>query len=171
MRERLDKRTVVVATLVAALSVGAAACGPPAERASQHRDGARDSLHSSDPETARSLLHIARAFNEDYQRNRDAAVYGRWDAASRAIISQATFVRRHNECPNSPHVKVDTWGVDRGPGGSWLVHYSIDGQQSTDVWYYRHGRFVFDLPKSNPSAVRLYEASPSQYLKDVGCRP
>jgi hypothetical protein len=126
-------------------------------------------METRDPETASALLRIARIFNDDYQENKDVAVYDRWDAASQRIISRATFLRRHHDCPLSSHVAVDTWGVSRGPGHWWLVHYSIDGQQFTDWWHYVDGRFVFDLFRSNPSAVSLYRSSPARYAKATGC--
>ena len=122
-----------------------------------------------DPETASALLRIARAFNLDYAHNRDAAVYARWDAASRAVISRKEYLLRHRQCPNPPESHVDTYRVTRGPHHEWLVHYSVGGIQFVDYWYYVHGRFVFDLPKSNPSAVTLYRSSPAAYAKAVGC--
>ncbi|MGH9086806.1 MAG: hypothetical protein ACRDYZ_01615 [Acidimicrobiales bacterium] len=122
-----------------------------------------------DPETAAALLRIGRAFNEDYAHNRDAAVYARWDAASRAIISRRDYVQRHKDCPSATGAPVHTWGVAHSAGVAWLVHYSIGGIQFTDYWYYQRGRFVFDLPKSNPSSVELYRLSPARYAKAVGC--
>jgi hypothetical protein len=160
---------VAAVVCVAASGLLGDACGQAGGQASLAANRTGSAHRAHDPESASALLRIARAFNNDYQQNKDAAVYARWDAASQAIISRATYVRRHRECPNTPHVPVDTWGVARGRGGAWLVHYSIDGQQFTDWWYYVHGRFVFDLSKSNPSAVTLYTASASQYAKDVGC--
>lgn len=162
-------RPLLAAALAAACSLGTAACKGTAGSASKRPDATSAPSRTRDPETARALLRIARAFNDDYQQNRDAAVYARWDAASRAVISRATYLRRHRACPNTPHVKVDTWGAVRGPDGAWLVHYSIQGQQFTDWWFYVHGRFVFDLPRSNPSAVALYRATPAQYAKELGC--
>lgn len=165
-------RRLVVAALGAATGLVLAACGQTSGRASGTEAGTSASVisHARDPETEKALLRIARTLNNDYQQNKDAAVYTRWDAASRAIISQATYVQRHRDCPNTPHVRVDTYGVTHGPDGAWLVHYSIGGQQFTDWWYYVNGRFVFDLPKSNPSAVALYELPPVQYAKELGCR-
>ena len=165
----LAARRVAAAVCVVAGGLVGAACGQAGGQASQTASGTGAVSRARDPESAKALLRIARAFNNDYQQNKDAAVYARWDAASQAVISRATYLRRHRDCPNTPHVPVDTWGADRGPGGAWLVHYSIDGQQFTDWWYYVHGRFVFDLLKSNPSAVPLYEAPAAQYAKDVGC--
>jgi hypothetical protein len=166
-------REVVATGLVVACGLAVAACGHSPGKASHVTSDTSSSASAiserHDPRTAQALLRIARAFNDDYQQNKDAAVYARWDGTSRAIISRATYLRRHRDCPNDPHVKVNTWGVTRGADGAWLVHYSIDGQEFTDWWYYVHGRFVFDLPKSNPSAVALYKASPAQYAKETGC--
>lgn len=173
MRRAPTSRSVAAAaaaaTLLAACALALAACGGQAGGQAPLAGAAHGGGTAHDPETAGALLRIARTLNDDYQQNRDAAVYARWDAASRAVISRAAYIQRHRECPNTPHVKVDTWGVSRGPGGAWLVHYSIGGQQFTDWWYYVHGRFVFDLPRSNPSAVALYEAPPAKFLQDSGC--
>lgn len=164
---RLRRAAAAWALAVAALAAAAlvlAACGAPTGgAAAAHRRPLRD------PETRPALLRIARRFNDDYATNRDAAVYDRWDAASRAVISRAAFLRRHRDCPDPPEGRVDTWGVTRGPGGAWLVHYSIGGIQFVDYWYYAHGSFVFDLPRSNPGAVALYRSTPAQYAKAVGC--
>lgn len=48
--------------------------------------------------------------------------------------------------------------------------FSYDGQQWTDRWHDAHGRFVFDLNESNPSAVALEKASPARYVEEAGCR-
>lgn len=156
-----------------ALAVAAAGCGgsAPGSGAAARSSGATttSTWPAHDPETAAALLEIARTFNNDYAHNRDAAVYDRWDAASRAVISRQAYLRRHRECPNPPSSPVHTQSVERGPGGAWLVHYTIGGVHFTDYWYYVHGRFVFDLPRSNPSAVTLYRSSPAQYAKAVGC--
>ncbi len=161
--------TVVGLTLAAA--AGLASC-TGSRVSGSHRaspQGADVLAARRDPKSAHRLLLVARAFNDAFQVNRDAAVYGRWDAASRAIISGPAYVRRHRECPNDPRTPVDTWGVSRGPGGAWLVHYALGGQQLTDWWYYVDGRFVFDLARSNPAAVALYRASPARYLQLAGC--
>lgn len=160
---------MALVSLAAACAVAMTGCRQAEERASRNGTGTGTISHARDPETGRALLRIARTLNDDYQQNKDAAVYARWDGASRAIISKATYVQRHRACPNTPHVRVDTYGVTHGPGGAWLVRYSIGGQQFTDWWYYVKGRFVFDLPRSNPSAVALYRLSPAQYAKDLGC--
>lgn len=145
------------------MAVGLAGCGPVVPSAAPaHR-------RSRDPETATALLRIATRFNIDYATARYAAVYGRFDAASRAVISRRDYLRRHRECPSPKEGKVATTSVTRGPGRAWLVHYSIGGARLTDTWYYAGGRFAFDLPRSNPSAVALYRSSPSAYARAVGC--
>ena len=175
MRHAPTSRRFVAAALLAACTLAGAACGPAGGQASpagavHGATGGTSALrHPRDPRTSSALLRIARTFNNDFQENKDAAVYARWDAASRAVISRAAYIRRHLECPSTPHVKVDTWGVSLGPGGAWLVHYSIGGQQFTDWWYYVRGRFVFDLPRSNPSAVALYEAPPARQATHAVC--
>jgi hypothetical protein len=58
-------------------------------------------------------------------------------------------------------VRMEPW--------AWLVYYEIGGQQLTDYWFYAHRRWVFDLVLSNPSVVKLYRMSPSQYATAVGC--
>jgi len=123
----------------------------------------------TDHRSAFTLLQIARRFNDDFQRNVDAPVYDRWDAASRAIISRRDYLARHRRCPNDPRVPVTTYEVTRSPTGAWLVHYSIDGQRLTDWWFYVRGRFVFDLALSNPSAVALYRLTPAAYATSTGC--
>ncbi len=164
-------RRVLAGGLLVIGSLALASCGrvpgPSAHPPSKRSD--RVLLERRDPRNAHRLLLIARAFNDAFQQNRDAPVYGRWDAASRAVISESAYVQRHRECPNDPHTRVDTWGVSHGPGGAWLVHYALGGQELTDWWYYVGGRFVFDLAKSNPSAVALYRASPTRYLELSGC--
>ena len=162
-------RRALVAGILVAGGLAMAACGDAMGQASESRTGSSAMPHRRDPETGAALLRIARTLNNDFQENRDAAVYARWDAASRAIISKATYVQRHRECPSTPHLRVDTFGVTHSPDGAWLVHYSIGGHKFTDWWYYVRGRFVFDLPKSNPAAVALYELPPAQYVKELGC--
>jgi len=121
-----------------------------------------------DPRTAAALLRIATAFNHDYDGGDYAPVYARWDGRSRAIISQAGYIRRHRDCP-SPHQASVTESAGPGPHGAWLVHYEIGGQQLTDYWYYAGHRWVFDLVLSNPGAVALYRMSPQRYARAVGC--
>lgn len=156
-------------TGAAVLAVLATACGGGTAAAGAHRPSTGPHRVSSrDPETSAALLRIARTFNDDYARNHDGPVYARWDAASKAVISRAEYLARHRDCPIAEG-HVHTWHVTREAGGVWLVRYSIGGVQFTDTWYYVHGRFEFDLLKSNPSAVKLYRLSTAQYTKAVGC--
>lgn len=121
-----------------------------------------------DPFTPQALVRIARRFNEDYAANDPGAVYDRWDARSRAIISRSDYIRRHRECPTAPG-PAEIGNVVRA-GRWWLVHYSISGTDLTDYWSYDHGRWTFDLPRSNPEAVRLYRQPAARYFAAVGCR-
>jgi hypothetical protein len=122
-----------------------------------------------DPRTQAGLLRIATAFNHDYDSGGYGPVYARWDARSRAIISQASYVRRHRECPGPPQPASVTESAGPGLRGAWLVHYEIGGQQLTDYWFYVRRRWVFDLVLSNPQSVRLYRMPTSQYLSYLGC--
>ncbi len=115
-----------------------------------------------------TLLRVARQFNADYAANKDGLVYGRWDPASRRIISRAEYVRRHRECPTAPGPAVVERAIRRR-GGYWAVTYEISGTQLVDYWRYTHGRWWFDLPRSNPSAVALYRMPFSKYAAAVGC--
>ena len=155
--------------LVASLALAACTHAQVSSSHRSHGHGFDVLTARRDPRSAHRLLVIARAFSDAFQQNRGAWVYGRWDAGSRSIITEAAYVRRHQECPNDPKTPVDTWAVSRGPGGAWLVHYSVGGQQLIDWWYYVDGRFVFDLARSNPSAVALYRAPPARYLQLAGC--
>jgi hypothetical protein len=97
----------------------------------------------SDPYTAAALLQIAMAFNHDYDTGDYGPVYGRWDARSQAIITQADYVQRHRECPSGSRILSQTEDVSPGgPHGTWLVHYEIGGQQLTDYWFYVGHRFT-----------------------------
>lgn len=120
-----------------------------------------------DPHTKRALLQVARQFNDDYGSNKSAAVYDRWDARSRRIIGRAEYVRRHRECPTAPGPATVQGAVRAGPW--WLVRYSISGSELTDYWSYEHDRWLFDLVRSNPQAVRLYRLSTRKYFAAVGC--
>ena len=54
-------------------------------------------------------------------------------------------------------------------GGAWIVDYETGGVQLHDYWFYEHGRWVFDLPLSNPDSVKLYKLTPQQYVAELGC--
>jgi hypothetical protein len=123
-----------------------------------------------DPHTVTALLKIAAVFNDDYDRGVYGPVYDRWDARSKVLISRAEYIRRHTECPTSPsatHVE----SASPGPHGAWLVSYVVTGAEArlTDYWFYVDGRWVFDLPLSNPSSVTLYRLPGPQYLAALGC--
>ena len=123
-----------------------------------------------DPPSASALLKIATAFNHDYDTGDYGPVYARWDARSQAIITRADYIARHKDCLTVSPVLSQTESVSpSGPHGAWLVHYEIVGQQLTDYLFYIHRRWVFDLVLSNPGAVSLYQMSPQQYVKTLGC--
>lgn len=123
---------------------------------------------TSEPRSAGALRSIATAFNDHYTANQVGAVYDRFDAASRAVISRAAYVARHRECPDPPGAATVT-SVAPGSGGYWLVHYEISGVTMTDYWHYVSGRWLFSLVKSNPSAVALYRLPYGAYARAVGC--
>jgi hypothetical protein len=54
------------------------------------------------------------------------------------------------------------------PDGVWLVRYVADRVQLTDHWFYDSGRWVFDLPLSNPGSVSLYKLPGKQYIAQLG---
>ncbi len=151
----------ICAALVASCLTGCGGSGPGrSARATQTR---------RDPQTAGALLVIATRFNANYSANRDGAVYDRWDARSRRIITRARYIRLHRECPTAPG-PATVQGVERA-GRWWLVHYSISGVELTDYWRYTHGRWEFDLIRSNPDAAQLYRLPAARYLAAVGCQP
>ena len=121
-----------------------------------------------DAETPGALRVVAIRFNDNYAHNRVGLVYDRWDAASRAIIARAEYVRRHRECPDAPGPAI-VESVTRGPQGFWRVRYAIDSTQLVDYWHYVDGAWRFNLVRSNPDAVRLYKMPFSQYARQVGC--
>jgi hypothetical protein len=155
------------ALALAGAAVLAAGCSGAAP-AGRHASASATPL-PPDPRTAAALLRIATAFNRDYDTGDYAPVYARWDARSQAIISGAQYIRRHRVCPAPPHQASVTESAVPGPGGAWLVHYEIGGQQLTDYWFYVHRRWVFDLVLSNPEAVRLYRMPARRYAEAVGC--
>ena len=123
-----------------------------------------------DPRTTAALVRIAQAFNNDYDDNNDGPVWDRWDARSKALISRATYNRRHAECATAPQGPAHVESATPGPHGAWLVRYEISGQQLTDYWYYIHRRWEFDLLLSNPDAARLYPLPFAKYAAQVGCQ-
>ena len=86
----------------------------------------------ADPQTAAALLKIATAFNDEYGSGDYVLVYARWDARSQAVISQADYIRRHQDCPGSTQPPARTETAIPGSHGAWLVRYEIGSQQLTD---------------------------------------
>ncbi len=115
-----------------------------------------------------TLIEIAVQFNRDYESNNVAAVYDQWDASSRAIISRASYIRRHIECPTPPG-PATVEGASPVGQGYWVVRYAISGVQFKDYWHYDGGRWRFSLLRSNPAAVRLYKLPFAAYAAAVGC--
>jgi hypothetical protein len=153
---------------VAAVAVVFLAAGCSASITAHRAAVSRVSL-PPDPRTGAALLKIASVFNREYDSGDYGPVYHRWDARSPAVISGAEYIRRHKDCPGTPHAASVTEGVRPGPHGAWLVSYEIGGQQLTDYWFYVHRRWVFDLVLSNPDAVKLYRMSAARYAAAVGC--
>ena len=149
-------------TAIAAVAVAVLAAGCTAR-------AGRPAASPPDPHTAAALLKVATAFNQDYDGGKYAPVYARWDARSQAIISEADYIRRHEDCPGARNAPSRTESASPGPHGAWLVHYEISGQQLTDYWFYVDHRWVFDLVLSNPDAAKLYRMPPQQYAAAIGC--
>jgi hypothetical protein len=161
---------LVTHRLIAAAATAAALLAAGCSAAASHGAGA-DSRPALPPDqrSAAALLTIAAAFNDNYDDGRYGPAYDRWDARSQAIIGRADYVRRHEECPSGPVTARTEDAAPGGPGGAWIVHYEIGGQQLTDYWFYAHGRWAFDLILSNPGSVSLYRMTAQQYVKALGC--
>ena len=129
---------------------------------------ARPSVSVRDLHTRAALLKIATVFNNDYDGGVYGPVWDRWDARSQAIITRADYIRRHAECPDSPQ-SATVEDASPGPNGAWIVGYETGGVQLRDYWFYQNGRWVFDLPLSNPDSVPLYKLTPQQYVAEMGC--
>lgn len=160
-------RRDVVRGLAVVIAMGVSAAGCTATGAGTS-SSASSPVGRSDPKTRQALLQIAVRFNDDYAANRDGLVYDRWDARSRMVIGRAAYVRRHRECPTAPGPAV-VESASVSTHGYWRVDYSISGIQLEDYWHYVGGRWLFDLPRSNPDAVRLYRLPFAKYAKAVGC--
>jgi hypothetical protein len=115
-----------------------------------------------------TLLKVAAVFNREYDNGDYGPVYDRWDSRSQAVITRAGYIQRRTECRAQNSASV-VENARPGPHGAWLVDYEIAGNQLVDYWFYVHGRWVFDLVLSNPSAVQLYRLSPQQYAVTAGC--
>lgn len=148
---------------LAALLILAAGCARPARH-----PAVVPPASAPDPHTMTALLKIATLSNNDYDTGVYGPVWDRWDARSQAIIPRADYVQRHTDCPDSPQ-SVTVEDASAGPGGAWIVDYESGGVQLRDYWFYVRGRWVFDLPLSNPDAVRLYKLTPQQYVAELGC--
>jgi hypothetical protein len=167
---RITRNAVPVARIrgvVAGIAVSLAVSCSAAPAAAHQGSGLVRAL-PRDPHTATALLKIATVFNDDYDSGVYGPVYDRWDARSKAIISRAEYIRRHSQCP-SARVTAKVESARPGPDGAWLVSYAIGGAQLTDYWFYVDGRWLFDLPLSNPSAVSLYKLSGQAYVAALGC--
>jgi hypothetical protein len=158
---------VISAIAVVAAALLAAGCAVATSHATGHAAASPAPL-PPDQRTVSALLKVATVFNNDYDNGDYGPVYDRWDARSQAVISRADYIRRHEECPAGPQT-AQVEDAAAGPGGAWLVHYEIGGQQLTDYWFYVHRRWVFDLPLSNPGSVSLYRMTAQQYVKALGC--
>lgn len=121
-----------------------------------------------EPPTRSFLLRVAKTFNANYAANRDALVYERWDARSRGVISESSYVQRHALCPRAPGAAT-VESANPVAGNYWTVHYEISGTQLIDYWHYVAGHWRFDLFRSNPSAVRLYRLPLAAYVAQLGC--
>ncbi|MHB1087411.1 MAG: hypothetical protein ACYC19_01465 [Acidimicrobiales bacterium] len=161
----MASRRVIGAAVVLAAGVGYVTIGRPVTSTSITRSTSRT---APEPMTRTALLAIAVRFNRDYQTNDVAAVYDRWDNASRAVISRSNYIRRHIECPSAPGPAI-VESANQMSNGYWRVRYEISGTQLTDDWHYVSGRWRFDLLRSNPDAVKLYRLPFAAYASAVGC--
>ncbi|MHB1209718.1 MAG: hypothetical protein ACYC1I_08445 [Acidimicrobiales bacterium] len=161
----MPSRRVISAGVVLAVGVGYVTIGHPISSTSIPRSASKA---AREPMTRATLLSIAVRFNRDYQTNDVAAVYDRWDNASRAVISRSDYIRRHIECPSAPGPAV-VESASPISNGYWRVRYEISGIQLTDYWHYVSGRWCFDLLRSNPDAVRLYKLPFTAYASAIGC--
>ena len=123
---------------------------------------------SGEPDAAARLTLVATQFNHDYQVGNTGAVWDRYDARSRAVISRARDVRWHQECPTSPGVATTT-DVVHQRGGWWRVDHTIDGVMLHDYWHQEEGHWRFSLLRSNPTLVALYSSSFQNFARAVGC--
>lgn len=154
-------------TLLALATLALAGCAHPARRAAPPPPAPVPT--ATDPATPAALLRVAQAFNDAYDNGGFGAVYDRWDARSRALISRAEYIRRHQVCAPATHSTAVVTGASRGKGGAWLVRYEISGVRLTDIWFYVRHRWVFDIVRSNPGAARLYRLPFARYATATGC--
>ncbi|MGI8447690.1 MAG: hypothetical protein ACR2MP_11035 [Streptosporangiaceae bacterium] len=162
-------RRAVAAAAVGLVAAGlVTACSPGSGHGQGHAVASAAPL-PPDPRTAAALLKIATVFNNEYDRGDYGPVYDRWDTRSRAVITRAQYIKRHQDCPSAPQATALVESAIPGPHGAWLVDYEIGGQRLTDYWFYVDHRWVFDLVLSNPDSVKLYRMTPQQYAAATGC--
>jgi len=128
----------------------------------------RSSGNEGEPATASQLRHVATQFNLDYQGNDDGLVWERFDAASKAVITQARYVRWHQDCRTAPG-PATILDVSQTSSNWWVVTYQISGVTLHDYWHQQDDRWRFSLVRSNPSAVSLYSSTYSAYAQEMGC--
>ena len=157
-KTRRGRRLVIVASTVVVIALTTVLLS--------YRGSSRE---SRDPYTRTALLAIATRFNNNYERNRVGLVYDRWDATSQAVISRVGYIRRHRQCPTTPGAAT-VEDASRATQGYWAVDYSISGLQFVDYWHYQHGRWHFNLARSNPGAIALYRLPFRAYARAVGCQ-
>ena len=126
---------------------------------------------SADPHSRAALLRIAQQFNDHYDNGAFGAVWDRWDRRSQALITRAEYIRRHQICAPATRAAAKVEGAVPAGNGAWHVQYEIDHVQLVDTWYYRRGRWVFDIITSNPQAAKQYAMPFAKYAKAVGCSP
>jgi hypothetical protein len=165
--ENLMTRRFILVT-VAAAALLAAGCSAGTGQAPARAAASQVPL-PADPRTASALLKIAAAFNNNYDNGHYGPAYDRWDARSQAVITRGDYINRHQLCPSGRVTAVTEDAAPGGPGGAWIVHYQIGGQQLTDYWFYAHRRWGFDLILSNPDSASLYRMTAQQYVKALGC--
>lgn len=126
--------------------------------------------NASESKDAKTLLAIAKVFNDNYGRNNDGPVYDRFDARSQALITRADYIHRHATCATAPQTPVHVEHAVAVAGGAWSVQYEVDGLQFVDYWFYVNGQWRFDLVRSNPASVKLYRLSYATYVSQLGCK-
>ena len=101
----------------------------------------------ADPRTGASLLKIATAFNDEYQRRLRARLRplgcpqpGRHPPGGVRPPQSGVPQRTAAACQHE--------GDAPGQHGAWIVSYEIGGQQLTDYWFYANRRWVFDLVRT-----------------------
>lgn len=128
------------------------------------------SRSGGEPQTAGELRKVATTFHRDFSLDRPRAMYPYFDSATRRVVSESKYAHLLGVCPGVSGTATIT-SVQRGSNGWWRVYYQIHHVSYVEYWRYETGRFVFDLPRSHPSAVKLYHLSLPRYATALGCRP